>query len=68
MYNHRLKIEDCSRREVIRAGVSLLEVHQIKLAALKHAVAVGLESKSVECTYEDFMADMDVPNQIAKVP
>jgi antitoxin ParD1/3/4 len=49
----------CSRSEVIRAGLSLLEVHQAKLAALKHAIVVGLESTSVECTYEDFMAEMD---------
>jgi len=49
----------CSRSEVIRAGLSLLEVHQAKLAALKHAISVGLESKSVECSYEDFMTEME---------
>jgi len=52
----------CSRSEVIRAGLSLLEVHQARLAALKHAIAVGLESTSAECSYEDFMADMEINN------
>ena len=37
---------------------SLLELHQAKLTALKHAIAVGLERTSVECSYEDFMTDM----------
>lgn len=49
----------CSRSEVIRAGLSLLEVHQSKLAALKHAITIGLESESVECSYEDFMTNME---------
>jgi antitoxin ParD1/3/4 len=49
----------CSRSEVIRAGLSLLELHQAKLAALKHAIAIGLESTSVECSYQDFMTDME---------
>jgi antitoxin ParD1/3/4 len=49
----------CSRSEVIRAGLSLLEVHQAKLAALKHAITVGLDSTSVECSYADFMSEME---------
>ena len=48
----------CSRSEVVRAGLSLLEVHQAKVAALKHAITVGLESESVECSYEYFMLDL----------
>lgn len=49
----------CSRSEVIRAGLSLLEEHQAKVAALRRAITSGLESESVECSYEDFMAGMD---------
>jgi antitoxin ParD1/3/4 len=49
----------CSRSEVVRAGLSLLEMHQAKIKALKHAMDVGLNSESVECSYEDFMAQME---------
>ncbi len=48
----------CSRSEVVRAGLSLLELHQAKVKALKHAIDVGLNSESVECSYEEFMARM----------
>jgi len=49
----------CSRSEVIRAGLSLLEEQQAKVAALRRAITIGLESESVECSYEDFMADLE---------
>lgn len=48
----------CSRSEVVRAGLSLLEEHQAKAAALRNAIAVGLASESVECSYEEFMASL----------
>lgn len=48
----------CSRSEVIRAGLALLEEHQAKVMALKQAIATGLASESVECSYEDFMAGL----------
>jgi len=49
----------CSRSEVIRAGLSLLEEHQAKVLALKQAITIGINSESVECSYEDFMAGLD---------
>ena len=49
----------CSRSEVVRAGLSLLEMHQAKMKALKHAIDVGLNSESVECSYEDFLSQME---------
>ena len=49
----------CSRSEVIRAGLSLLEEHQTKVAALRQAISMGLTSESVECSYEDFMSDLE---------
>ena len=49
----------CSRSEVIRAGLTLLEEHQAKAVALKRAIALGLESESVECSYEEFMAGIE---------
>ncbi len=49
----------CSRSEVIRAGLTLLEEHQAKAIALKRAIALGMESESVECSYEDFMAGIE---------
>ena len=55
----------CSRSEVVRAGLSLLELHQAKTNALKHAIDVGLKSESVECSYEGFMAEMDQDNERA---
>ena len=48
----------CSRSEVIRAGLALLEDNQAKLKAFRQAVMAGLESGSVECSYEDFMSDL----------
>ena len=48
----------CSRSEVIRAGLSLLEEHQAKVTALKQAITTGLNSESVECSYEEFMAEV----------
>lgn len=48
-----------SRSEVVRAGLGLLEEQQIKVAALRKAVAAGLASESVECSYEDFMSGLD---------
>ena len=36
----------CSRSEVVRAGLSLLEMHQAKIKALKHAIDVGIKSES----------------------
>lgn len=48
----------CSRSEVIRAGLALLEDNQAKINALKQAITVGLESGSVDCSYEDFMNDL----------
>jgi len=48
----------CSRSEVIRAGLTLLEDNQAKLNALRKAIIVGLESGSVECSYEYFMSDV----------
>ncbi|MDD2499324.1 MAG: type II toxin-antitoxin system ParD family antitoxin [Geobacter sp.] len=48
----------CSRSEVIRAGLTLLEDNQAKLSALKQAITTGLESGSVECSYEEFMNDL----------
>lgn len=47
----------CSRSEVIRAGLALLEDNQAKMHALRQAIIQGLESGSVECSYEDFMRD-----------
>ena len=55
----------CSRSEVVRAGLSLLEMHQAKIKALKHAIDVGLNSESVECSYEDFMAQMSQEDGVA---
>jgi antitoxin ParD1/3/4 len=49
----------CSRSEVVRAGLSLLEMHQAKTKALKHAIEVGLNSESVECSYEEFLSEME---------
>ena len=49
----------CSRSEVVRAGLSLLELHQAKIKALRHAINIGLKSESVECSYEDFAASRD---------
>jgi antitoxin ParD1/3/4 len=49
----------CSRSEVIRAGLSLLEEHQAKVTALKQAITMGLNSESVECSYADFMAELE---------
>ena len=49
----------CSRSEVVRAGLSLLEMHQAKIKALKHAIDVGLTSESVECSYEDFISQQE---------
>lgn len=49
----------CSRSEVVRAGLSLLEEHQIKVTALRNAISFGLASESVECSYEDFMANFN---------
>ena len=49
----------CSRSEVIRAGLSLLEEHQVKVMALKRAIIIGIESESVECSYEDFLSQME---------
>jgi antitoxin ParD1/3/4 len=49
----------CSRSEVVRAGLSLLEMHQAKTKALKHAIDVGLNSESVECSYEEFMSQVE---------
>jgi len=48
-----------SRSEVVRAGLGLLEEHQIKVAALRNAIAAGLASESVECSYEEFMSGLD---------
>lgn len=48
----------CSRSEVIRAGLALLEDNQAKLGALRQAIITGLESGSVECSYEEFMNDV----------
>ena len=48
----------CSRSEVIRTGLALLEENQAKLSALRRAVIAGLESGSVECSYEEFMSDV----------
>lgn len=48
----------CSRSEVIRAGLALLEDNQAKLNALRQAITAGLESGSVDCSYEDFMSDL----------
>jgi antitoxin ParD1/3/4 len=55
----------CSRSEVVRAGLSLLEMHQAKVKALKHAIDVGLKSESVACSYEDFMAELEQEDGIA---
>lgn len=55
----------CSRSEVVRAGLSLLEMHQAKIKALKHAIDVGLKSESVECSYEEFMAEMEQEDGVA---
>jgi antitoxin ParD1/3/4 len=48
----------CSRSEVIRAGLTLLEEHQARVQALKNAIEVGKAGESVECSYEEFMAAM----------
>jgi antitoxin ParD1/3/4 len=48
----------CSRSEVIRAGLALLEDNQAKLSALRQAIVLGLESGSMECSYDDFMRDI----------
>lgn len=48
----------CSRSEVIRAGLVLLEDSQAKQNALRQAIMSGIESGSVECSYEDFMRDL----------
>lgn len=48
----------CSRSEVIRAGLALLEENQAKLNALRQAITNGLESGSVDCSYENFMSDL----------
>jgi antitoxin ParD1/3/4 len=47
----------CTRSEVVRAGLSLLEEHQNKVIALKSAIAAGLASESVETSYEQFMEE-----------
>lgn len=49
----------CSRSEVVRAGLSLLEMNQAKIKALKHAIDVGLNSETVECSYESFMSELE---------
>jgi antitoxin ParD1/3/4 len=49
----------CSRSEVIRAGLSLLEEHQARVAALRQAITIGLESESIECSYEQFMTELE---------
>jgi antitoxin ParD1/3/4 len=49
----------CSRSEVVRAGLSLLEIHQAKIKVLKNALDVGLSSESVECSYESFMTQLE---------
>jgi antitoxin ParD1/3/4 len=49
----------CSRSEVVRAGLGLLEEHLTKVAALRNAIAAGLASESVECSYEDFMSGLN---------
>ena len=54
----------CSRSEVVRAGLSLLELHQAKIKALKHAIDVGLNSESVECSYEEFMSQLEQEDAI----
>ena len=54
----------CSRSEVVRAGLSLLELHQSKIKALKHAIDVGLNSESVECSYEEFMSQLEQEDAI----
>ncbi len=48
----------CSRSEVIRAGLALLEDSQAKVNALRQAITTGLQSGSVECSYEEFMHDL----------
>ena len=55
----------CSRSEVVRAGLSLLEIHQAKIFALKQAIDVGLKSESVESSYDDFMAEMEQEDGVA---
>ncbi len=49
----------CSRSEVVRAGLGLLEIRQSKITALKLAIDAGLNSESVECSYEDFMFQLE---------
>jgi antitoxin ParD1/3/4 len=55
----------CSRSEVVRAGLNLLEMHLAKTKALKHAIEIGLNSESVECSYEDFMAELEQEDGLA---
>ncbi len=55
----------CSRSEVVRAGLSLLEIHQSKINALKHAINTGLASESVECSYEEFMSELEKEDGLA---
>jgi hypothetical protein len=46
------------RGEVVRDEFRLLELHQAKIKALKCAIDVGLNSESVECSYEEFMSEL----------
>lgn len=55
----------CSRSEVVRAGLNLLEIHQAKVRALKQAIDAGLNSESVECSYEEFTANMEKEDGLA---
>jgi hypothetical protein len=48
-----------SQSEEVKTGLSLPEMDHPKVKALKHAIDTGLNSESVEYTYESFMAELE---------
>lgn len=48
----------CTRSEVVRAGLTLLEQHQLKVKALRSVIEAGINSDLVECSYDHFMSEM----------
>ena len=48
----------CTRSEVVRAGLTLLEEHQTRIKALRSAIEFGLAGEAVECSFEHFMGEM----------
>jgi len=48
-----------SKSEILRAGLRMLEEHETKLAALRHALIEGEESGTVDYDFKYIMDELD---------